>query len=247
MPARERLHIGTSGWVYRAWRGPFYPADLPAKKQFAFLASRFHTVEVNGTFYRLPSAAAIAAWREQAPPGFLYAVKASRFITHNKKLAEPRETLKRFLDLVLPLGPRLGPLLFQLPPTWHCDAARLEAFLGALRERVPRHAVTVEFRHPSWFTEAVYAVLRQHDAAFCICHLVGSESPLVVTARTVYLRLHGRSGKYAGAYGRDGLEPWCQRIRGWLDEEREVFCYFDNDIGAAAPGDALLMQEMLAG
>ena len=247
MPAHARLHIGTSGWVYRSWRGPFYPVDLPAKKHFAYLAGRFSTVEVNGTFYRLPSAAAIAAWRDQAPPGFLYAIKASRFITHNKKLAEPRASLRKFLDLVMPLGSHLGPLLFQLPPTWHRDAARLDAFLVALREREPRHAVALEFRHPSWFAEEVYAVLRRHGAAFCICHLLGSESPVVVTGRIVYLRLHGHSGKYSGAYGRDGLEPWCRRIRGWLAEGHEVFCYFDNDQGAAAPADAALLREMLAG
>lgn len=242
--ATPRLSIGTSGWVYRAWRGPFYPPDLPAAQHFAFYRERFRSVELNGTFYRLPSIGTVTAWRAQAGPGFTYAVKVSRFISHNKKLRQPRIHLGIFLAAIAPLGPRLGPLLLQLPPTWRRDTGRLDAFLAAYRE-LCRQPLAVEFRHPSWYDDEVTAVLRRHRATFCISHLAGHQSPLTVTARLVYVRLHGSGGKYAGAYGRAGLEPWRARIAGWLADGHDVCCHFDNDIGAAAPQDALLLKEML--
>lgn len=241
----SRLHIGTSGWVYRHWRGLFYPADLPASQQFAFYRQRFRSIELNGTFYRLPSVAAATAWRAQADSGFTYAVKISRFISHNKKLTQPRVHLGIFLAAIAPLGPRLGPLLLQLPPSWQRNDERLDAFLVAYRELAGRRPLAVEFRHPSWYDDEVTAVLRRHRATFCISHLAGHQSPLTVTARLVYLRLHGSGGKYAGAYGRAGLELWRERIAGWLADGHDVCCYFDNDIGGAAPRDALLLQEML--
>jgi uncharacterized protein YecE (DUF72 family) len=245
--ARPRLHIGTSGWAYRGWRGPFYPADLPAARHFAFYRERFRSVEVNGTFYRLPNPGAVAAWRDRAGPGFTFAVKVSRFVSHNKKLRQPRIHLGIFLAAIAPLGPRLGPLLVQLPPSWRRNVERLERFLAAYRELAGGRALAIEFRHPSWHDAEVDAVLRRHHASFCISHLDGRLSPLTVTARMVYVRLHGSAGRYAGGYGRAGLRPWRERIAGWLADGREVFCYFDNDIGAAAPRDALLLQEMLDG
>jgi uncharacterized protein YecE (DUF72 family) len=187
---------------------------------------------------------AVAAWRAQAPPGFRYAVKGSRYITHITKLNDPLPRLATFLERIAGLGPRLGPVLFQLPPGWHFAGARLDAFLTAFRRLAPRRTVSMEFRHPSWYHDDCLAILRRHGAAFCISHLAGEQSPLAVTARTVYVRLHGAGGRYAGEYGESGLAPWRDRIGAWLDEGRDVFCYFDNDIGGAAPRDAQRLQAM---
>jgi uncharacterized protein YecE (DUF72 family) len=241
----DHLHVGTSGWSYRHWRGAFYPADLPAKQHFAFYQEHFRTVELNTTFYHLPRPTTVDGWRRQASAGFIYAVKGSRYITHNKKLTDPEQHLDRFFDLIGELGPRLGPMLFQLPPSWSRNAQRLDAFLAAFRKRARRRAVAVEFRHPSWYHEEIYEILRHRHAALCISHLAGVQSPVMATAATVYLRLHGSGEKYAGAYGAEGLRPWVERISAWLADEREVFCYFDNDIGAAAPQDALLLQALV--
>jgi uncharacterized protein YecE (DUF72 family) len=243
--ATRALHIGTSGWSYRHWRGAFYPRDLPARSHLAFYAGHFASVELNGSFYRLPGEQAVRAWRALAPPGFLFAVKGSRFITHNKKLAEPEIHLPRFLAAMGPLGARFGPVLFQLPPRWQRNAGRLEHFLATFRALAPRRALAIEFRHPSWYHQDITQVLRRYHASFCISHLDGHLSPLTVTAPMVYLRLHGSGGRYAGTYGREGLAPWVAHISGWLADGRRVFCYFDNDIGAAAPADALLLQRLM--
>jgi uncharacterized protein YecE (DUF72 family) len=248
MAKRAQLLIGTSGWSYRHWRGPFYPADLPAAEHFAFYAERFSTVELNATFYRLPSPAAVAAWRAAAPRGFRFVVKGSRFITHNKKLADPARSLDRFATVVIDgLGPRIAAVLFQLPPRWAFAPRRLDDFLTAFRERCGRLRVAVEFRDASWYRDETLLILRRHDAAFCIYHLAGHQSPIAVTADFAYVRLHGSAGKYAGAYGHRGLAPWAERMRGWLAAGTDVLCYFDNDGMAAAPQDALLLRGMLGG
>jgi len=246
MPKRAKLLIGTSGWSYRHWRGPFYPADLSAAKQFSFYAERFSSVELNATFYRLPAPATVAAWRKSAPRGFSFVVKGSRFITHNKKLVDPERSLDRFATVVIDgLGPLVAAVLFQLPPRWAFAPQRLDDFLAAFRARCGDLRVAVEFRDPSWYGEETLTILRRHDAAFCIYHLAGHQSPIEVSAGFAYVRLHGSESKYAGAYGRQGLIPWVERMRGWLASGIDVLCYFDNDGMAAAPRDAQLLRDML--
>jgi len=236
------IHVGTSGWSYPHWAGRFYPEGLPQRRWLAFYARHFATVEINNAFYRLPRPETFAAWAGQTPPHFLFAVKASRYITHLKKLKAPTEALTRLLDHAAHLGDKLGPILFQLPPHWHCNPKRLADFLRRL-PRGPDYAF--EFRDPSWFCEAVYELLHSHGCAFCIYHLAGLQSPLTVTAPFVYIRLHGPDGPYQGRYGRARLTPWAARIRAWADEGRTVYCYFDNDQNAYAVDDARTLQGLL--
>lgn len=240
--ARGRIHIGTSGWHYRDWVGRFYPPGLPARQFLRYYATRFATVEINNSFYRLPAPATVAAWRDTVPPGFLFACKASRGITHFKKLKDPEDSCRRFLATMAGLGDTLGPILFQLPPRWRCDPARLADFLSAL-PGTRRYAF--ECRDESWFQDAIYRILADHDAAFCLYDLAGRQSPMPVTADFVYIRLHGPAAAYAGRYGEQGLKPWAARCSRWADEGRDIFCYFDNDQNAYAVEDATTLSALL--
>lgn len=236
------VRIGTSGWHYDHWRGPFYPAGLPSGAMLGHYQAHFDTVELNNSFYRLPTLTAAAAWRDGTPPGFKLAVKASRYITHMKKLADPQSALARFFPVVDTLRDRAGPVLFQLPPRWRVDTGRLEAFLGAL----PRHhRYAFELRDPSWLSEDVYAVLRRHEAAFCIYELDGFATPREVTADFTYVRLHGPDGKYAGSYTEGALRAWAEQIRTWIREVAAVYVYFDNDQAGHAVANARDLKRML--
>jgi uncharacterized protein YecE (DUF72 family) len=236
-----RIHIGTSGWVYPHWRGVFYPESLPEPDWLAHYAHHLSSVEVNRSFYRLPSAAQFAAWRQETPAGFVFAVKASRYITHMKKLSAPEATLPPLLAAVAALEEKLGPLLFQLPPRWRADTGRLQAFLEALPSGV---RAAFEFRDPGWHSDAVLDLLARHHAAFCIFELAGFESPRTVTADFVYLRLHGPGAAYCGRYGQGALAGWAD----WLcrQEVAAAYVYFDNDQAAHAVQDALELKAMLA-
>ncbi len=239
---RCELRIGTSGWHYAHWRGPFYPVDLPSRDMLAWYQARFDTVELNNSFYRLPTAETFASWRDATPQEFRFAVKVSRYITHRRKLREPASALERFLPAVETLGRKLGPILFQLPPRWTCNLARLDAFLDAL----PRcHRYAFEFRDPSWHCEAVYRLLTRHNAAFCMFELAGFASPLVVTADFAYVRLHGPGRKYEGDYSAEALEAWAFRIRGWRRALAAVYVYFDNDQGGYAAKNAAELKALL--
>jgi uncharacterized protein YecE (DUF72 family) len=174
MSWRNRIHVGTSGWHYDHWQGPFYPDDLPPVDWLSYYADRFDTVEINNTFYQLPARATLERWRATGPDGFCFAVKASRYITHMKKLKDPQEPLSRLYSRIEALGDALGPVLFQLPPRWRFDLERLEAFLQALAPDL-RHVF--EFRDPSWFDERTYDLLAAHDAGFCVYHLAGTQAP----------------------------------------------------------------------
>ncbi len=238
------VRIGTSGWVYAHWRGPFYPKDLPARSWFAYYAARFDTVEVNNSFYRLPSAETFAGWAAQAPAGFLYAVKASRFLTHQKKLREPEGPLETFLIRARELGPHLGPVLFQLPPHWHCNPGRLRDFLGILPADV---TAVFEFRDPSWYTEEVRALLAEAGADFCIHDLHAAPAPLWITSRAAYVRFHGPTEKaYSGRYPLPFLRKWAGRIADFRAEGHDVFVYFNNDDTAYAAVNALELKELTA-
>jgi len=236
------VHIGTSGWHYLHWRGPFYPDKLPTSEFLSFYARRFHTVEINNSFYRLPLEKTFRQWHDTAPPDFVFAVKASRFITHMKKLTDPHRTLPPFLDRVAVLGEKLGPLLFQLPPHWSFHPERLQAFLAALP---PSHKYALEFRDPSWLNDQAYDLLSQAGAALCIYDFAGRLSPRQVTAPFVYIRLHGPGGPYQGCYDLPTLRDWAQAISAWAHQGKEVFCYFDNDEAGFAVLNALTLQDLL--
>jgi uncharacterized protein YecE (DUF72 family) len=239
----HRLHIGTSGWHYDHWRGPFYPADIRSEQMLDFYARKFQTVEINNSFYHLPSEKTFQAWKDQTPPGFLFAVKANRYITHMKKLKEPEKPLEKFFAHAEALGLKLGPVLFQLPPHWGRNRERLEEFLRALPAG-GRYAF--EFRDPSWFHEEILALLEKHQAAFCVYDLAGQESPRALTAGFAYLRLHGPAGeKYSGRYTRAQLHGWLECCRDGLRQgAREVFVYFDNDPSGFAALNARELVDM---
>lgn len=242
-PAKSGVvHIGTSGWHYKHWKGPFYPGDLPAAKMLAWYADRFDTVEINNSFYRLPAASALELWCRQTPASFCFAVKASRFITHNRKLKDPQNTVEKLLTVIERLGRRLGPMLFQLPPSWKVNVERLDEFLAGLPRR---HRYVFEFRNETWNIPEVLEALRRHNAAYCIYELAGFQSPIQITADFVYVRLHGPGNKYQGDYSGRALRTWAKRIEAWRNELRHVFLYFDNDQAGYAPKNALELKEMV--
>jgi uncharacterized protein YecE (DUF72 family) len=246
---KGRLLVGTSGFVYRHWRGRFYPAALPARAWLDFYAARFPTVELNTPFYRLPSGRAFAAWRDAAPPGFVFAVKASRYLTHVTRLRSPAAPLRRFLLRARHLGPALGPVLFQLPASFHADPGRLDRLLGALaRQRVVRGVrAAFEVRHASWLDPAVQARLTRANVALCLHDW--RECPVRdgITADFVYLRRHGAARRYAGSYSRRQLAADAARIRAWLRQGRDVYVYFNNDDRACAVRNARTLIDLVRG
>lgn len=229
------IRIGTSGWHYTHWRGPFYPEKLAASDFLSFYAQRFGTVELNNSFYHLPSESALLAWKETVPADFVFAVKASRFITHMKKLKDAGNSFEKFFDRIRVLGRKLGPILFQLPPHWHSDPGRLDEFLSALPAR-QRYAF--ELRDPTWFNSEVEAVLRNYRAGFCIYDFDGRLSPKQTTANFVYVRLHGPGARYQGSYSDEILQGWAHDFREWDQSGKDVYCYFDNDQSGYAAKNA---------
>ena len=228
------VRIGTSGWAYKDWNGPFYPDEVKARDRLAYISGRFPTLEINASFYRMPTDKAVASWRDQTPADFLFAWKASRYITHNKKLKDAADSLDYLFERTKGLGDKLGPILFQLPPNLHRDDARLEAFLDLLPAR---HRYSIEFRHPGWYAEEVLAMLKARNIALCISDHHHAPAPWEATADFIYLRGHGPGGRYHGRYGEAALRDWAAHIRRW-GKDRDVFVYFDNDIKSAAPRDA---------
>lgn len=195
----------------------------------------FDTVEVNNSFYRLPPPGTFSEWRAATPPNFCFAVKASRFLTHNKKLKDPENALENFLPRAEELQEKLGPILFQLPPKWRCNAERLETFLQAL----PRtHRYAFEFREPTWHCTEVLEILRKHNAAYCIYELAGFLTENEITADWTYIRLHGPGGKYQGSYSDDSLKIWARQILDWEKTLRAAYIYFDNDQAGYAAENA---------
>jgi uncharacterized protein YecE (DUF72 family) len=237
-----QVRVGTSGWMYRHWRGRFYPPKLRAKDWFSHYAGHFDTVEINNSFYRLPSEQAFDAWREQAPAGFVYAVKASRFLTHMKKLKDPEEPIQRILSRARRLGKKLGPVLYQLPGGWKCNVDRLAHFFSTL----PRDLVHVmEYRRADWLCDEVFALMRKHNIGLCIHDLL-PDHPRIVTSNVVYLRFHGARAKYAGSYTRQQLLQWAI----WMNEQvragQSVYAYFNNDAEAHAVRNAQTLRRLMA-
>jgi uncharacterized protein YecE (DUF72 family) len=235
------IRIGCSGWQYRHWRGIFYPTDLPASRWLEHYAERFNTVEINNTFYRLPEAGTFAQWRRRAPRGFVYAVKASRFLTHMKKLRDPQEPLRRFFDRARRLGPALGPVLYQLPPRWPVNLDRLLIFARSL-PRGRRHVL--EFREPSWYSDPVLEVMKRYRIALCLHDMPGSASERLAIGPIVYVRFHGTS-MYGGRYPDSILQSWAEWLASQVRSGSPVYAYFNNDVGGHAPRDAARLREML--
>lgn len=240
--AHGDIHIGTSGWHYPHWVGTFYPQSMPPNEFLGFYAQRFATVEVNNTFYQLPSRKTLADWREGTPASFLFACKASRYITHMKKLKDPSQSTKKFFRAINVLGDRLGPILFQLPPRWHADAQRLAKFLKALPNG---YRFAFEFRDETWFHLEIYDLLADHNAALCAYDLNRRQSPAKLTANFAYVRLHGPDGPYQGRYDGRTLFGWARRFRSWREKGIDIYCYFDNDEKGYAALDARRMLEMI--
>ncbi|MFB3915956.1 MAG: DUF72 domain-containing protein [Terriglobales bacterium] len=238
-----QIRIGTSGWHYKHWRGPFYDERCPASKMLDFYVRNFDAVEINNSFYKLPSEETFACWRDAVPPGFCFAVKASRFITHNKKLNDPENALENFLPRAEVLCEKLGPILFQLPPLWRVNVDRLEEFLSILTKRKRRYAF--EFRNPTWLVPEIYRVLRRHNAAFCIYELAGFETPQEITANWTYIRLHGPGNKYQGSYSTEQLRVWAKRICDWSQSLQSIYVFFDNDQAGYAAQNALELKKLV--
>ena len=239
MTSPGKAYIGTSGWSYPHWKGPFYPADLPDRQLLDYYCRHFHTVEVNNSFYHLPGEATLDQWRQTTPADFVFAAKASRYITHMKKLREPEKICETFLQRMSVLGRKLGPIVFQLPPHWHYNGERLATLLAYL----PRsHRYAFEFRDPDWINDEALSLLEQHNTAFCIYELAGFRSPLHVTADFVYIRLHGPAGAYQGKYDGRTLAAWTRRIHNWLKAGLDVYGYFDNDEAGFAVENARDLQ-----
>ena len=237
-----RARVGCSGWQYKHWRGDFYPAALPQSRWFEHYAQTFDTVEINNSFYRLPERETFASWAERAPARFEFAIKASRFLTHMKKLKDPEEPIDRLFSRMEALGRHLGPVLYQLPPGWKVDVERFAHFLGAL-PRVTRHVV--EFREPSWYAPEIRALMERHRVALCLHDMQGSATERARVGPFVYVRFHGATSKYGGGYSADRLRRWA----GWLNAQRadgcDVYAYFNNDVGGHAPRDAVTLRRML--
>ncbi|MGV9733345.1 DUF72 domain-containing protein [Rhodococcus aetherivorans] len=265
-----QVRIGISGWRYAPWRGDFYPSGLPQRRELEYAAERFGSIEINGTFYALQRPSSFLRWRDETPDGFVFAVKGGRFVTHMKRLVDVDDALANFFATgVLALGPKLGPVLWQLPPTLAFEPERLGAFLTSLpastREAAAlaaRHTDKVredrvwteidadrpiryalEVRHPSFADEEAAALLRRLDVALVVADTAG-RFPFLTEATTdfVYVRLHGDTELYASGYTPEALDEWAARIRGWRSEGRDVYVYFDNDIKGYAPWDALELQ-----
>ena len=237
------IRIGCSGWIYRHWRSLFYPEKLAQRLWFGHYADTFETVELNTSFYHLPKPESFAKWRDQAPPGFRYAVKAPRFITHMKKLKECDEPVAEFLRRARNLGATIGPILCQLPPRWACNPERLDSFIALL----PRDLTHVfEFREKSWLSEEVLSLLDARGVSFCAHDMPGSQTARWAAGPIAYVRFHGGEGKYWGRYSEEGLLGWTD----WIVEQarggRDVWCYFNNDIEAHAIHDALTLRAMVA-
>jgi uncharacterized protein YecE (DUF72 family) len=238
-----QYHVGTSGWNYKHWRERFYPRELPARKWFEHYAGVFRTVEINNTFYHLPEAATFTHWREQAPEGFLYAVKASRYITHVKRLKDPRQPVGLFLQRARRLWPHLGPILYQLPPNFKPDLERLEGFCKLL-PRALTHVM--EFRQADWLREEVFDLLGRYHVCLCVHDLL-PDHPRRLTGQAAYVRFHGVGNKYGGNYSRAELRRWADWMRQTAQDGHDVYAYFNNDSNAYAVFNAQTLRKLLSG
>ena len=256
-----RVLIGTSGWHYDSWRGPFFPEGLPLKQQLRYYADQFDTTELNGVFYRTPTPEAVTGWREQTGRDFIFAWKASKFITHWKRLSDRSvNSLELLEDRISRLGGKIGPILFQLPPQFEANADRLASFFKLLSRK---RRYSFEFRHPSWYQPRILRMLAEENISLCLSDHHDAPAPWKRTADFVYVRLHGDKKLYASGYSDEALRDWARRIRAWQRgaqpardprisrsappkrASRDVYVYFDNDMKVKAPCDAHALAALL--
>lgn len=243
------MRVGCSGWHYKHWAGRVYPRDLPKDQWLHAYTRRFDTVELNNTFYRLPDAEQFARWREQVPKAFVFAVKASRFLTHFKRLIDPEEPLERLLSRAIRLGNALGPILYQLPPNWVPPVDRFETFLKALPRRAGtggrRLTHVIEFRDPRCYAPELLTCMERRGVTLCVHDMRGVESPRVLVGPAVYVRLHGYGAKYGGRYPERVLQDWANWLADARAAGRDGYVYFNNDRDAHAVHDAEKLRQLL--
>ena len=237
-----RHYVGCSGWHYEHWRGLFYPAELPKPEWLSFYARQFTTVELNNSFYKLPSEKAFTTWREPTPGNFIFAVKVSRFITHIKRLRNLGSAVENFLSRAGFLEEKLGPLLYQLPPSMKRNDELLQNFLSLLP---PKYQHVVEFRHKSWIDDAVFDILRGHNVGLCVFDMPGFSCPLVATSDFAYVRFHGNKGLYSSCYSDEELSQWAQKIAQLGQNIKASYIYFNNDAEAFAVKNAITLRNFL--
>jgi len=237
-----KYHVGCSGWHYEHWRGLHYPRELPKTKWLSFYAQQFDTVELNNSFYRLPSDKAFSTWRESTPEYFIFAVKVSRFITHIKRLRNLDSAVEDFLSRAAFLKEKLGPLLYQLPPSMKRNDELLGDFLSTLPSEYEH---VVEFRHESWIDESVFDILRRHNAGLCVFDMPGLSCPLVATSDFAYVRFHGSEGLYSGSYSDEELTQWARQITQLGQTLKASYIYFNNDVEAFAVKNAMKLRTLL--
>ena len=237
-----KSYIGTSGWNYEHWKGIFYPDRLPSSDWLGFYSSRFDTVEINYSFYRLPDRAVFEKWSAETPPDFIFAVKASRYLTHRKKLKDAKEPLERLFHSAEGLGSKLGPILYQLPPRWNVNADRLREFLSLLPSDF-RHVM--EFRDPSWLNEEVFDLLRRHSVGCCIMSAPDLPRIMQVTAPFAYIRMHSGGCDTEGNYEEPQLEWWADQVKEYL-RDTDVYVYFNNDFKGFAVRNASRLIELVS-
>ena len=237
-----RFRIGISGWQYPDFNERFYPDDLEKTEQLSYYAQNFPSVEINNTFYQLPQEETIQNWVDQTQGDFIFSIKASRYITHMKNLLDPEETLPNFFDRISHFGEKCGPILFQLPPHWKINLKRLENFLDHLPGE---YRYTFELRNETWLKEETYGLLRKYNAAFCIYDFNFRQSPRITTTDLVYIRLHGPGKAYQDPYTEQTLRDWRDRILSWLEQEKQVHCYFDNTYRGHAWDNAKKLNQLL--
>lgn len=239
---KSKINIGTSGWSYEHWRRRFYPEEVDFAHRLDYYMEFFSTVEINTTFYHLPKETTVRTWAKKTPDDFIFSIKASRYITHIKRFRDAEESTINFFDSIKPLKKKIGPILFQTPPSFKIDLRRIEDFLSALP---PKFRYTFEFRHPSWYVAEAYALLHEYGISLCISDLNGRLSPIQETSDFMYIRLHGPEKAYQGSYSDKALKEWAKRMKDWSRQGIDTFCYFDNDQNAYAVKDALKLKEQL--
>jgi uncharacterized protein YecE (DUF72 family) len=237
-----RILIGTSGFSYPHWRGVLYPEGLAQRSWLERYCEVFNTLEINATFYRLPKESTVKGWYDRTPEEFIFALKASRIITHVKKLIGSADLQENFASSISPLQEKLGPILFQLPPGMKADTVRLKDFFVLLR---PGCRYAFEFRHSTWFCDEVFEILRMHDAALVLHDYRRFDCPMILSAGWSYIRLHGPTGTYTGEYGKDGLRQWAEILVQWAAEGIDAYVYFNNDSEGDAVRDALTLASMI--
>jgi len=236
------IRIGTSGWHYKHWIGRFYPEKMRTEDWLGFYSQHFDTVEINNTFYHMPREQTMVNWHDKVPPNFLFAVKASRYITHIKKLHNTAEEVGRFFALTDLLQDRLGPILYQLPPNLHKNLQRLDEFI----ESLPRRDNAVfEFRDKSWYDQETFDLMHRRGVALCVHDMGDKAPPRLVTGRMAYVRFHGTDGRYAGNYPDHMLHDWATWLRSQIPNVRAIYAYFNNDISGHALNNARTLKQMM--